>query len=305
VSRRNLLTLLALSAIWGASFMFIKVADRELDPATLIAGRIGLAALTLALIVPFAVGPRRTLAELRGNAGALALVGLLNTAAPFWLLSWAETRIDSGLAACLQAAVPIFVAVVALGFFPAERVNGLRLAGLLVGFGGVALLVGVQPGGQVLGALAVVATALFYAVGGLLAGRLLGGVPPLVVALGTTTAATLAVVGPGIVRAPDHVPGWKPIGSVAALAVVGTALAYLLYFALIGGAGAGRASLVTYLVPPFALVYGAGFLGEPVGAAAVGGLALILVGVTLATGRVRLRAAATPAVPAPDRARAR
>src|SRR5581483_1262698 len=127
MGRRHLLLLLALSAIWGASFMFIKVADRELAPSTLIAGRIGLAAVTLALIVPASVGPRTTLAALRVNLVPLALVGLLNTAAPFWLLSWSETRIDSGLAACIQAAVPIFIALIALGFFPAERVTGRRL----------------------------------------------------------------------------------------------------------------------------------------------------------------------------------
>jgi drug/metabolite transporter (DMT)-like permease len=288
LSRRHLLLLLALSAIWGASFMFIKVAARELDPATLIAGRIGLAALTLALVVPVVVGGRATLRELRANLGPLVLVGILNTAAPFWLLSWGETRIDSGLAACIQAALPIFIAVIALGFFPAERVTGWRLVGLLLGFGGVALLVGVQPRGQLLGALAVVGMALFYAVGGLLAGHLLKGVEPLVVALGTTAAATLVVVGPGIARAPAHVPGWKTIASVVTLAVVGTALAYLISFELILGAGAGRSALVTYLVPPFALAYGAILLGETVGGAAIGGLALTLAGVALATDRVRV-----------------
>jgi drug/metabolite transporter (DMT)-like permease len=289
VSRPHLLLLLALSAIWGASFMFIKVAVRELDPATLIAGRIGLAALVLAAVVPPVVGGRRTLDELRRRWRPLVLVGLLNTAAPFWLLSWGETRIESGLAACIQAAVPIFMALIALGFFPAERVNGMRLVGLLLGFGGVALLVGIQPRGEAVGALAVVGMALFYAIGGLLAARFLHEVPPLVVALGTTVAAAAMVVGPGIARAPAHVPGWKAIASVVVLAVVGTALAYLLFFQLIAGAGAGRAALVTYLVPPFALAYGAGFLGERVGAAAVAGLALTLAGVALATGRVRLR----------------
>jgi drug/metabolite transporter (DMT)-like permease len=287
VSRRDAVTLLALAAIWGASFMFIKVADRELDPATLIAGRIGLAALTLCAIVPAALGARRTLRDLRRHAGWLVVVGLLNTAAPFWLLSWGETRIGSGLAAIIQAVVPIFMAMLAFCFFPAERVTGLRLLGLAVGFVGVALLVGVQPGGQVLGALAVVGMAFFYAVGGLLAGRYLSQAEPLVVAMGTTLAAALVVVGPGIARAPNHVPGWKTIGSVVTLAVVGTAVAYLLFFALIAGAGAGRASLVTYLVPPFALAYGAGLLGESVGASAIVGLVLILAGVALSARRRR------------------
>jgi drug/metabolite transporter (DMT)-like permease len=296
VSRRDAATLLALAAIWGASFMFINVADRELDPATLIAGRIGLAALTLGAIVPIALGARRTLDELRRHWGWLVVVGLLNTAAPFWLLSWGETRIDSGLAAIIQAVVPIFMAVLAFGFFPAERVTGVRLVGLAIGFVGVALLVGVQPSGQVLGALAVVGMALFYAIGGLLAGHHLRNCEPLVIALGTTVAAAAVVIGPGIARAPHETPGWKTIGSVVTLAVVGTALAYLLFFALIAGAGAGRASLVTYLVPPFALAYGAGILGESVGASAIVGLVLVLGGVALSA-RVRGAGAARSRTP--------
>ncbi len=277
----------ALALIWGASFLFIKVAVRELDPATLIAGRIGLAALTLAGIVPASLGVRRTLAELRRFAGPLGLVGLLNTVIPFWLLSWGETRIDSGLAAIIQAAVPIFMAVIAFGFFPADRVAGRRLAGILLGFVGVALLVGVQPQGQILGALAVVGMAVFYAIGGLLVGSRLKEAPPLVVALGTTAVATLVVIGPGVARAPDTLPGWKTVGSVVVLGIVGTALAYLLFFGIISGAGASRAGLVTYLVPPVALAYGAVFLHESIGVAALVGLVLILAGVALGTRRRR------------------
>src|SRR5437016_3375021 len=146
--------LATVALLWGASFLFIKVAVRELDPATLIMGRLGLGALTLAAIVPFMVGGRRTLVEIRRNAGWLLLVALVNVAVPFWLLSWGETRIDSGLASILQAAVPIFNAVVAFGFFREVRVTGLRLVGVGIGFVGVALLVGAQPNGKVLGALA-------------------------------------------------------------------------------------------------------------------------------------------------------
>ncbi|MFL5923331.1 MAG: DMT family transporter, partial [Gaiellaceae bacterium] len=103
--------LLGLAALWGASFMFIKVAVRELSPATLIVGRLGLAAVTLGLLVPFVVGTRETARQLRENAGWLIAVALLNTAIPFWLLSWGETRIDSGLASIIQASVPIFNAL--------------------------------------------------------------------------------------------------------------------------------------------------------------------------------------------------
>jgi len=273
--------------LWGASFLFIKVAVRELDPATLILGRVGLGALTLTAIVPFMVGGRRTVGEIRRNAGWLVVVALVNIAVPFWLLSWGETRIDSGLASIIQGSVPIFNAVVAFGFFREVRVTGARLVGVGMGFVGVALLVGAQPGGKVLGAIAVVGMALCYAVGQLLAGRHLAAVPPPVVALATTGIAAIAALPLGVAEAPHHVPGWKVIGSVVALAVPGTAIAFLLFYAIIAGAGAAYASLVTYLVPPIALVYGAIFLGERFGAAALGGLALILGGVALGAGALR------------------
>src|SRR6266487_3929452 len=187
--QRNLVMLLALAGIWAASFMFIKIAVRELSPATLIVGRLGLAALTLGLLVPFAVGSREALRQLRENWVWLTVVALVNTAIPFWLLSWGETRIDSGLASILQASVPIFNAVVAFGFFRDVRVTGLRLLGVAVGFVGVALLEGAQPHGKVLGALAVCGMAVCYAVGQLLAGRHLASVKPPVVALATTGIA--------------------------------------------------------------------------------------------------------------------
>jgi drug/metabolite transporter (DMT)-like permease len=289
VSRRNLVMLLALAAIWGASFLFIKVAVRELTPATLITGRLGLAALTLALLVPFAVGTRETLRQLRESWAWLVGVALVNTAIPFWLLSWGETRIDSGLASIIQASVPIFNALIAFAAFHEVRVTGVRLLGVAVGFVGVALLVGAQPEGKVLGALAVVGMAFCYGIGGLLTGRYLTRVRPIVVALASTSIATLVALPLGAAEAPGHMPGWKTIGSVVALGIPGTALAYLLFFALISGAGAAYTSLVTYLIPPIALAYGAIFLDERFGAAALGGLALILAGVALGSGTVRLR----------------
>ncbi|HEX3226213.1 MAG TPA: DMT family transporter [Gaiellaceae bacterium] len=289
MGRRYALMLAAVALLWGASFLFIKVAVRELAPATLILGRLGLAALTLAVIVPFLAGGRRTIAEIRANAGWLAVVGLVNVAIPFWLLSWGETRIASGLASIIQASVPIFNAVIAFGFFRDVRVGGLRLAGVGIGFVGVALLVGAQPHGKVLGALAVCGMALCYAVGQLLAGRHLRQVQPPVVALATTAVAAIVASPFGIAQAPGHMPGWKTVGSVAALAIPLTAVAFLLFYAIIAGAGAAYASLVTYLVPPIALAYGAIFLGEHFGAVDFAALALILGGVVLGTGRVRLR----------------
>ena len=285
--RRPIVILTVLALIWGASFMLIKIADRELTPATLILGRLGTAALLLAAIAMVRLGPRRTLAEIRAKWGWLVVVGLVNTAVPFWLLSWGETRIDSGLAAIIQGAVPIFNALLAFAFFPESRVGGLRLVGLFIGFVGVALLVGAQPQGKLLAALAVVAMALCYAIGTLIAGRYLRGTPPLVVALASTAVSTIAVLPAGVIQAPVGMWHGETIAAILVLGFVGTAIAYLLFFELIQRAGANYATLVTYLVPPIALAYGAIFLGESFGASAFGALALILVGVALATGSAR------------------
>jgi len=140
----------------------------------------------------------------------------------------------------------------------------------------------------VLGALAVVGMAFCYGLGGLLTGRYLKPVQPIVVSLASTAIAAAVALPAGVAQAPSEMPNWKTIGSVVALGIPGTALAYLLFFALITGPGAAYASLVTYLIPPIALAYGAVFLGERFGAAALGGLALILAGVALGTGAIRV-----------------
>jgi len=294
---RPIVLLGALALIWGSSFMFIKVADRDVAPSTLILGRLWLAALTLSVVVPVLTDGRSVAADLRAQWRPLVVVGLLNTAVPFWLLSWGETRIDSGLASIIQASVPIFNAVLAFGFFHDERVTGRRLLGVAIGFVGVAVLVGAQPHAKLLGALAVVGMALCYAAGGLLTRRHLASARPHAIALGTSLVAAIAVTPAGVAQAPSDLPGWKTFGSIAVLGTVCTAVAYLIFFTIIARAGAGYAALVTYLVPPVALGYGAIFLDEGVGAAALAGLVLILAGVTLGTRRA-VRAPRPAAAPA-------
>ena len=286
--RRNLVMLVGLALLWGASFMFIKIADRDLAPSTLILGRLTFGALTLALIVPFTLGTREAWAVTRDNWRWLVVVAVLNTALPFWLLAWGETRIDSGTASIVQAAVPIFNVLLAFVFFREVRVTGLRLLGFALGFVGVALVVGAQPEGKVLGALAVVGMALCYAMGGLLIGRHLRHVQPIVIGLTSCAIAAFVALPPGIAQAPDTWPGWEPVAAVAVLGIPLLGLAYLLFFALITGPGAAFASLVTYLIPPIALAYGAIFLGERFGVTAFGGLVLILAGVALGTGAIAL-----------------
>jgi drug/metabolite transporter (DMT)-like permease len=299
VSRRHLLMLLALAALWGASFMFIKVGVRELAPGTLICFRLALGFLTLLPVALATVGGRQLVHRLRAAALPLVLVALLNSAVPITVLAWAEKRLDSGLAAVIQASAPLFTALLALRFSRGEVVAGSRLAGLLIGFGGVALLVGVQPSGDVLSALGVTFTALCYAAAALYSARALADVPPLVTATGALGFATVALVPFAVASPPHGIPGWKVTGSLLALGIGGTGVAYVLYYALLAGAGASQSILITYLVPAFALAYGVLLLGEPLTFAAVAGLALVLAGVALGTGVIGVgrRRAAVRALP--------
>jgi drug/metabolite transporter (DMT)-like permease len=278
--------LLALAAIWGSSFMFIKVAVREVTPGEVVFGRVLTGTLALIPAVPFLLGWRQTWSGLRQYAGPLLLLGIFNAALPFWLLAWSEKRLDSGLAAVLQASMPLFTALFAYWFMRSQRVTGVKLAGVFVGFLGVLLLVGAQPSGDVLSALAVLLTAFMYAGSSVYAGVRLRETPALVTSLGALGFATLVTLPLGLSELPTEPPSWKAIASIVALGAVGLSIAYLLYFTLIAGAGAPYAALVTYLVPALALLYGAVFLGEPVTASAVGGLLLIIAGVALGTGTV-------------------
>ncbi len=284
--RAYLPQLLLLSAIWGSSFMFIKVGVRDLSPPALVELRLLLAAAVLVGLV----AARGGLRALRPALAPGAVVGTVGMAIPFLLITWGETHVDSGLAGVANSSVPIFVALLALRVAPSERSGGLRLVGLGVGLAGVTVVVGVHPGGggwAVAGALAVVVASLFYAVSSLVIQRSLvvGGLE-----LGAASVAcgALAMLPFGLARLPDHV-GWKPLGAVVLLGVVATAGAQLLVNLLIGGHGPARAMLVNYLVPGFALLYGISILGEPLTGAKVAGLALILAGVTLASGLVGRR----------------
>ena len=275
----------ALAAIWGSSFMFISIALRDLAPSTLILFRMAFGALALAVFVQLSA---HRFAQLRPYAAPLALLALINTAVPFFLIAWGQQYIDSGLAAIFNASAPLFTALFALSIDRSQRVTGSRLAGVVLAFGGVILLVGFELGGgerAVAGALAVVAAAACYGIGGLYAGRRFAGLPPGLVAFGSLAWATIFVLPVGVAQASSF--GWEALLSVLYLGVAATGVAYLLYFGLIAGAGASKAVLVTYLVPSLALVYGAVFLDEAVTAVSLVGLALVLAGVALGTGTVR------------------
>jgi drug/metabolite transporter (DMT)-like permease len=266
--------------------MFIKIGVRDFSPAALVEVRLLLGAIVLAssLVV------RRKLGAVRPALAPGAVVGVVGLALPFLLISWGETHIDSGVAAVATSSVPIFVALLALRYAPGERPSAERGVGLAVGIAGVAVVVSFHPTGgwaAVAGTLGVVLAALCYAISSLFIQRSVGvGGPELATA--SVVCGAVAMLPFALVRLPDSV-GWKPLASAIVLGVGATGIGQLLVNRLIAEHGAARTMLANYLLPLFALLYGAVFLGEAVTVVKVVGLALILIGVTLASG-IALRA---------------
>jgi drug/metabolite transporter (DMT)-like permease len=296
--------LLIVAGIWGASYLFIKVAVREIEPTAMMDLRLLLAAAVLVPVVVIRLGLRGAAADIRATGRGAFILGVTNMAVPFVLIAWGEKHIDSGVAAIANATVPIFVALLAIRFNPSERVRGLRLVGVVLGLVGVGVLTGLNPEGGwwgVAGTLAVVVASLSYASANLYTQHRFPGTSPLVITTASVLAAAVVLLPFALVQLPNEMPSWKALGSVAALGIAGTALALLFFYAMLNRYGASRSSLVTYLLPPFALFYGVVFLDERMTLNAVLGLLLILAGVALGSGFMQLarRRAAAPATPRP------
>jgi drug/metabolite transporter (DMT)-like permease len=277
MDRRSWFWLLALGAIWGASYMFIAIGLRDLSPGMVAFLRIALAA---AVLIPIAAA-QGALSGARRYAGWLVLVGAVQVAGPFILIGAGEEEISSSLAGILVAAAPLWTAVLAIWVDHEERSQGLRLAGVLIGFAGVGLLLGVDLGGggsELLGGLAVVAAALGYAIGGLLVKHRLTGLAPVGMSGLVMTASALLLLPVAFATPPDSFPSLGPIAAVTALGVVGTGIAFVIFYWLISTVGPARSFIVTYIAPGFAIVYGSVFLSEEITPATIGGLALILAG---------------------------
>jgi drug/metabolite transporter (DMT)-like permease len=286
MDRRAWFWLLALGAIWGASYLFIAIGLRDLSPAMVAFLRIALAA---AVLIPVAAA-QGALAGARRYAGWLVLVGAIQVAGPFVLISAGEEEISSSLAGILVAAAPLWTALLAIWVDPQERSHGFRLVGVLVGFSGVGLLLGVDLGGggsELLGGVAVVTAALGYAIGGFLVKHRLTGMAPVGMSGLVMSASALLLLPAAFATAPDSFPSFGPLAAVVALGVVGTGIAFAIFYWLISTVGPARTLIVTYVAPGFAIVYGAVFLSERITVATIGGLALILVGCWLsAEGRL-------------------
>jgi drug/metabolite transporter (DMT)-like permease len=218
------------------------------------------------------------------------VLGVINAAIPFTLIAWGETHVDSGVAAVANSSVPIFVAILAVWFVPSERSTGLRLVGVALGLVGVAVLAGVHPAGGWLGAAgtgAIVAASISYAAANLYAGRRMA-TGPAVLAATSMISAFVVLLPFALLSLPSHAPGWKPLGSAVALGLLGTALAQILSYRMIRLYGSSRSVLVAYMLPAFALLYGAVFLSEALTWQKLVGLAAILGGVALGSGALRL-----------------
>ena len=283
--------LLLLAGVWGASYLFIKVAVDEIEPAPMMAFRTLVAAAVLFGYVVWRLGRSRTVHEFQAAWRHCLVLGVLNAALPFWLIAWGEQHIDSGLAAVVQASVPIFNALLVLRFLPHERLNRTRAAGLAIGLVGVGVVTGINPAGgwwAIAGALAIVASSLSYASAGVYGQRAVSGTAGPVLAAGSMLVGGLILLPLALFQLPGAVPSLEATASLLALTLVGTAFAQLVLFRMLALYGSARLSLVTYLMPGFALVYGALILDEAITLAMLAGLVLILGGIALASGAVRL-----------------
>ncbi len=293
MNQRYLPSILLLAAIWGASYLFIKVGDRDFQPPTLMAARLLIAFVPLFAYLAWKRGSAKEAArEVAGVWRSGLVLGLLSAALPFTLIAFGEKHIDSGVAGVVQASVPVFTALLALRFVPSERSNGARLVGIALGLLGVGVLAGVDPGHgwwAVGGTFLVVLSSISYAAGGLFGQSRTRTVPGPVLAAATTFYGALLVLPWGLVDFPSHAPSWKPLASLLALALAGTALSQLLLFHVLRLHGAAKVALVTYLMPLFAVFYGATVLGESLRWSALAALGVILLGVALGSGAVAIR----------------
>lgn len=279
-----------LAALWGASFLFMRIGTLQFGAWPTAAVRVTVAALFLLPLLAW----RRQLGALRPHWKALAVVGLLNSGIPFLCYGFALQSIGTGLSSILNATVPLFGALVAW-LWLGDRPQPSRVLGLVIGFVGVALLAwhktGLQSGAPAAPALWAVAACLLatlsYGIAASFTRRHLDGVPPLVTATGSLLGAALMLALPAWWAWPASAPDTTAWLALLAVGVLCTGLAYLLFFRLIDSAGPARALTVTYVIPVFALAYGVGLLGESLSAPMVWCGAVIVFGTALASGAFR------------------
>lgn len=288
--------LLLLSLVWGGSFLAIRTTLDEIPVLTSVAHRVGWAAVALWAVV---LVTRTPVPRGVGAWGALVVMGCLNNALPFTLMAWGQLEIETGLASILNAATAVWGTLVAAAVFRDERLTARKAAGVALGMAGVALAVGLSALGaldpRAIGQIAVIAGTVSYALAAVWARARLGGLSPLVAAAGMLTGSSLVIVPLAVALegAPrwDLAPAtWAGIGYAA---IVSTAFAYLLYYRVLGMAGSANLLLCTLMIPPVAILLGAGVRGEALAPQAFAGFGVLAAGLLILDGRVlrRLRPA--------------
>ena len=280
---RDLRELFLLAAVWGASFLFMRLGAGEFGAFALAFLR---AIVASACLVPV-LAARGQMVVMRTHWRGIAIVGLLNSALPFALYAYAATSITAGMSSILNATTPLWTALVAAAWLR-ERLTRTRMLGLAIGFAGVIGLAwdkaSFKPGGTGWAVAACLAATLLYGIAASVTKRRLSGVAPLAVAAGSQAAAAAFLCLPAALAWPDHAPSAQAWSAGLALGVLCTGLAYLLYFRLIAHVGPGNATAVTFLIPGFAVLWGWLFLAETITASMIAGCAVIVLGTVLTTG---------------------
>jgi drug/metabolite transporter (DMT)-like permease len=284
MSRRSVVLLLTLSAFWGASYLFIKVALEDVFTAwSIVSIRTALAALVL---VPLAA-KLGVLGSLRGRLGPIVVLSLVQVAGPLTLIGLGEEHIASSLTGILVATAPIFTFLLAFALSGEQRDSATALVGVAIGIVGVGMLLGVDAGGEsgaIAGGLMVILAAFGYAVAAWYLKRNLSGVEPVATVAGTQVVAALVTLPLGLTHIPDAAPSLDAVASLVTLGVVCTGIAFVIFHTLVRTDGPSRASLVGYIAPVFSIFYGVTLLDESFTAWTAAGLVLILGGSWLAAG---------------------
>jgi len=297
MSPADILMLITLSVLWGGSFFFIEILVRHLPPLTIVTLRVGLAAIALWILI---AALRISLPQSREHWSALLVIGLLNNALPFCLITWGQTHIGSGLASIFNAMTPFFTVLVAGALLVDEKITKPKLIGVLVGLLGAVIIIGPEAlrgvTGSMLGQITVTGAALSYAFAAAYSRRFKKwGLSPLMVATGQVTMAALILLPLTlIIDKPlstidfQSLP-FEAIGAIVGLAFFSTVIAYVLYFRLIASAGATNAALVTFLIPISAILLGVSILGETFTTLQAIGMVLIGLGLLIMDGRLMQR----------------
>ena len=290
MSLRDFIDLVLLAALWGVSFMFMRIAGPEFGPFALVEVRVAIAALFLLPILLH----REGFGQVQENWGRIAIIGACNSGVPFLLFTYSTLHITGGLSAILNGTAPLWAALIAWAWL-SDRLTVGQVLGLFVGFAGVYLLVWdsgpMSLSGTLLAILAATFGAFLYGLAANMTKRYAQGITPLAMSTGSMIAATVIVFPGALLAWPDDPVSLIAWSSVIAMGIGSTALAYILYFRLIRNVGPAKAIAVTYLVPVFAMVFGAIFIAETITLMMIIACAVIFLGTALATGALGSRRA--------------